>query len=304
VPLLAALLLLAGGCGQAKRGAALSIPAPARLPRSTTSHVIVVVMENKEDAEVIGNSAAPYANQLARRYGRATQSYAIRHPSLPNYLALTSGSTHGIDSDCTDCRVAGANIVDQLQARGISWRAYLEGQPGTCFKGSAAGGYAKKHNPFAYYDDIVGSPSRCRNLVGFGRLASDLRQGHLPTYSWLSPNLCDDTHDCGVGAGDGFLRRTIPALLRELGPQGFLVLTWDEGNSDQGCCGAAARGGHVATILAGPDVRPGSTDAEPVDHYGVLATIESALGLAPLGGAADPRNGRLTPLFKHAPHIS
>lgn len=259
-------------------------------------------MENAEYGEVIGNRAAPYTNALARRYSLAEQSFAITHPSLPNYLALTSGTTHGIESDCTDCSVAATNIVDQLERARISWRAYLEDTPSPCFRGASAGGYAKKHNPFIYYDDVAASRSRCRRLVGFGQLAQDLRAGRLPGYAWITPNLCDDGHDCGVAAADRFLARTVPLLLRELGPHGFLLITWDEGSSQSGCCGAAA-GGRVATILAGPEVRRGARLRRPVDHYGLLGTIEEALGLAPLGGARDPRAGRLDGLFTRPPRL-
>jgi hypothetical protein len=303
--LLAAMLLavpvLALGCG-ASPGKPLALGATAALPSSRGSHVVIVVMENAEYGEVIGSSEAPYVNALARRYALATQSFAITHPSLPNYLALTSGSTHGVSSDCTDCHVSATNIVDQLESAGISWAAYLEDVPKPCFHGASAGGYAKKHNPFIYYDDIAASASRCGRLVGFGRLSEALRSGRLPTYAWITPNLCDDGHDCGVAAGDRFLARTVPALLRELGPHGFIVLTWDEGGSDQGCCGAA-RGGHVATIVAGPDVRRGGRMQHPIDHFGVLATIEQVLGLAPLAGGADPRAGRLTALFLRTPRV-
>ncbi len=265
--------------------------------------MVVILMENAEYGEVIGNPAAPYINGLARRYGLATQSFAITHPSLPNYLALTSGSTQGVSSDCTACHTGALNIVDQMEAAGISWKGYLEGAPTTCFKGATAGGYAKKHNPFIYYDDIAGSSRRCSKLVGFAQLAADLRGGRLPTYAWISPNLCDDGHDCGVSGGERFLARTVPALLRELGPHGFLLLTWDEGSSNRECCGGVAQGGRVATILAGPEVRRGARDGQPVNHYGVLGTIEEALALPPLAGAADPRAGRLTPLFVRPPHI-
>ena len=260
-------------------------------------------MENKESSEVIGNAAAPYLNALARRYGLATQSYAITHPSLPNYLALTSGSTHGVSSDCTDCTVHGRDIVDQLDAAGISWRAYLEDYPGGCFGGAGSGGYAKKHDPFIYYDDIAASARRCRHLVGFAALSADLRSGHLPTFAWITPNLCDDTHDCPVGAGDRFLAATVPALLRELGPHGFLIITWDEGSSDAGCCAGAAAGGRVATLVAGPDVRRGARERAAVDHYGVLRTIEDALGVGALGAAAQTSNGSLLPLFVRRPHL-
>ncbi len=263
---------------------------------------MILVIENAEFPEVIGNPLAPYVNSLAARYGLATQSYAITHPSLPNYLALTSGSTHGIESDCTSCSVSAANIVDELEAAGRSWKAYMEDLPHPCFLGASAGAYAKKHDPFAYYDDIASNPARCRRIVPFTELASDLRAGTLPDYSFISPNLCDDAHDCSLQSADRFLARTVPALLRELGPRGFLVLTWDEGTLDTGCCGAA-RGGHIATIVAGPGVARGARAAQPVDHYGVLATIEHALGLRPLGGSADPRAGSLAPLFVRRPSV-
>ncbi len=299
---LVAALIAGAGCGKASPGRTLALGSTAALPRSNTSHVVMLLMENEELGQVIGSGSAPYIDSLADRYGLATASYATTHPSLPNYLALTSGSTHGIDSDCTSCEVSAPNIVDQLEGARISWKAYLEGAPSPCFMGAQAGGYAKKHNPFAYYTDVARSPERCAHLVGFGRLEADLRTGRLPTYVWISPNLCDDGHDCGVAAGDRFLARTVPALLHELGPEGFLVLTWDEGSTDAGCC-ADAKGGRVATIVAGPGVRPHARSATPVDDYGVLGTIEEALGLAPLAGAADVRSGRLSSLFAHRPHI-
>jgi hypothetical protein len=299
---LLAVLALAPGCAKTRPGKSLGLGPTAALPLPRASHVVVLVMENADYEEVIGSIAAPYVNALARRYGLATQSYAISHPSLPNYLALTSGSTQGVSSDCTDCSVSARNIVDQLESAGISWGAYLEDVPSACFGGAGAGGYAKKHNPFIYYEDVARSPARCHRLMGFPRLAADLRAGRLPTYAWISPNLCDDGHDCGVAAGDHCLSRTVPALLQELGPHGLLLVTWDEGSSDRGCCGVA-HGGRVATILAGPDVTPGARERRAVDHYGVLGTIEQALGLPPLAGAADPRAGRLTPLLGRPPHV-
>lgn len=295
--------LAAAGCGASAPGAPLRVPGAAALPRSKISHVVVVVMENKEDTDVIGNPDAPYTNRLIHRYGLAARSYGVRHPSLPNYLALTSGSTHGITTDCTGCQISAPNIVEQLARARISWRGYFEDQPGRCFSGASAQGYAKKHNPFIYYDDVAGNPKRCRNLVGFGRLSRDLRRGTLPTFVWVTPNLCDDTHDCGVATGDRFLARTAPRLIHELGPHGFLVVTYDEGDSDAGCCEGAAADGRIATIVAGPDVRRGARMRRPIDHYGVLGSIERALGLHRLGAAADHSNGSLRRLFHHAPRI-
>jgi hypothetical protein len=299
---LGAALLAASACGGSSPGKPLATPPAAALPTSSSSHVAVIVMENKEATDVLDNPASRYLTALARRYAVATRSYAIRHPSLPNYLALTSGSTHGIASDCTDCHVAARNIVDQLDAAHLSWKAYMEGLPGPCSPVARADGYAKKHNPFMYYDDVAGSPRRCRNVVSFDRLASDLRRGTLPTFAFISPNLCHDTHDCDVATGDRFLSGLVPRLLHEAGPHGFVVLTWDEGSSKEGCC-VDAHGGRIATILAGRDVRAHARSSRPVDHYGVLRTVENALGLPPLGGAALSRSGSLDSLFAHPPHV-
>src|SRR5437763_10460801 len=292
--------LLAAGCGSASPGKPLALPVLAA--SSPSSHVVTIAMENKEYGDVIGSGEAPYTNRLARRDGLATRSYGVRHPSLPNYLALTGGSTFGITSDCTYCHVAGRNIVDELAAGRLSWKAYMEDMPRPCFQGASSGGYAKRHDPFMYYDDVAGDPARCRRVVPYTTLATDLRRGRLPTYTWISPNLCDDTHDCSVRTGDRFLAHLVPALLRALGPPGFLVLTWDEGTSSSGCCGGA-QGGHIATIVAGPDVRRGARASAPVDHYGVLRTIERALGLPAFRRAGDPASGTLDGLFTHPPHL-
>jgi hypothetical protein len=253
-------------------------------------------MENAEYGEALGDPHAGYLRALARRYGVATASYAITHPSLPNYLALTSGSTQGIVSDCTECGVAATNIVDQLEGARISWAAYLEELPGPCFTGAGSGGYARKHDPFVYYADVAHSPARCAHLRGFAALGQALRAGTLPAFVWITPNLCDDGHDCAAASWNAFLARTVPPLLHELGAHGFLVLTWDEGSTNAGCC-RAAHGGHILTVVAGPDVRAGAREGSPIDHYGVLASVEQALGLAPLAAAADPHAGSLASLF-------
>jgi phosphatidylinositol-3-phosphatase len=272
--------------------------APVALPRAAarpgSSRVIVVVMENEEAEAVIGH--APFVTRLARRGGLATRSYAIRHPSLPNYLALTGGSTFGIGSDCTSCHVPGAGIAGELDAAGVSWRAYMEDLPRPCFRGASAGGYAKKHDPFLYYDGLA----RCRRVVGFAALARDLRRGTMPTYAFISPNLCHDGHDCPLSTADRFLAQLVPPLLRALGPHGYLVLTWDEGSSAAGCCGVA-HGGRIATLVLGPDVLVGGRDDAPVDHYGTLATIEDSLRLPRLGGARGART--LRALFRRTVRV-
>jgi hypothetical protein len=259
--------------------------------------IAVILMENEEYGDIIGSPDTPYINRLARRDALALQMYGISHPSLPNYLALTGGSTFGIDSDCTDCSVPATNLVDQLAAKGISWRAYMEGLPHPCFHGGGAGNYAKKHDPFMYYDDIAGNPARCSQVVALSRLSADERAGTVPRFTWITPDLCHDMHDCSTATGDHFLAGLVPGLLRALGPRGLLVITWDEGSSDDGCC-RLARGGHIATILAGPEARPGARLRAPTDHYSVLQTIEDIFGMARLRGAACACTPSLRPLLR------
>jgi hypothetical protein len=269
---------------------------PAHLSGAAPTHIAVVVMENHEYGDIIGSRSAPFINSLARRYALATQMYGITHPSLPNYLALTGGSTFGISSDCTDCNIGASSIVDQLQSRRLTWRAYLEGLPRPCFQGAGAGQYAKKHNPFAYYTRITRNPASCAGIVSLSQLAVDERSGSLPRYLWISPNLCHDMHDCSVSTGDRFLSSLVPPLLQALGPRGLLFLTWDEGSSDNGCCRFAS-GGHIATILAGATARPGARMGTPTDHYSVLRTIEDLFGLPRLRRAACVCTPSLGPLL-------
>jgi hypothetical protein len=296
---LAALTIALAGCG----GAQTKLPvqtrpaAQAHVLGGRPAHIAVIVMENEEYGDIVGSRATPYINSLARRYALATQMYGIRHPSLPNYLALTGGSTHGIDSDCTDCTVPGSGLVGQLQRKLISWKAYMEDLPQPCFTGSSAGGYAKKHDPFAYYTAVAGNPDLCRRIVPFTELAADERTERLPTFVWITPNLCHDMHDCDPAVGDRFLSQVIPPLLRALGARGVLLLTWDEGSSDAGCCRLAS-GGHIPAIIAGPQAKPGGRLSTPTDHYSELQMIDDLLDLPRLGAAACPCTPSLQPLLK------
>jgi acid phosphatase len=275
--LLAAVLLAACGSSEA-------VPNfPAQVKRSSAARVVLLVMENKERGQIIGSADAPYMTALARRYGTATRSFSVARPSLPNYLALVSGSTHGITSDCTDCRASGPNLGAQLNAARLNWKAYQEGLPSRCFTGAFAGRYARKHDPFAYWGE-----RDCPHRVSFAALNSDLAAGRLPPFSLVVPDLCHDMHDCSVATGDQFLKALVPKLLRALGPRGYLVLTFDE---------ADASSARIATIVAGPGARRGATQTSRVDHYGVLATIEDTFGLRHLGAAAGRGHGSLKPLL-------
>jgi hypothetical protein len=266
-------------------------------------HVVVIVMENHEYETVIGSPAAPYVNKLAGKYGLATAFYGITHPSLPDYLALTGGSTFGIKKICTNCYVSASNLPDQLEAAGLTWHAYLQSMPSDCYTGASFGTYRKRQNPFVYYTDIVDDPPRCTSHVSpLKQLAHDLANHALARFSWITPNLCNNMHpprpgfscapckrwepyECAIAHGDGFLKQWVPLIMAQLGVNGVIFLTWDEGKTDSGCCKLAA-GGHIPTLVFGPGAATSTQSGVELDHYSILRTIEDAWGLARLRHAA------------------
>ena len=250
-------------------------------PRQKPSRVVLIVLENRELSEVIGQPEAAFLTYLARRGALAVNYYAVGHPSLPNYLALLGGDTFGIAENCTECFVTGPNLATQLSRAGISWKAYMGGLPYPCYGGDDVGLYAKRHNPFAYFPSIMALPRRCARVVPESELWADLERHTLPTFSWLTPDLCRDAHDCLFGAADYYLSLLVPRVMRQLGPHGLLVVTFDEGISDSG------GGGWIATILAGPDVPHGIEVRRVVSHYSLLAGLEDRFGLPRLRLAAS-----------------
>jgi len=248
---------------------------------SASPKVAVIVLENHEFDDVIGNDDVPYLNALARRNVLATRYYGVAHPSLPNYIALLGGSTLGIDENCTSCARRGDNLAAQLSRAGIGWRAYFEQMPKACFAGDEDGEYVKRHNPFMYFRSVFEVFRQCHHVVPLARLHADLRKGSLPAFSWIGPGLCSGGHDCGLDTVDRWLERLVPRIVRGLGRRGIVVITFDEGTSDRGCCGRPG-GGRVATIVAGPAARRGVRLRRPLDHYSLLATIETVFGLTRL----------------------
>jgi phosphatidylinositol-3-phosphatase len=258
---------------------ALALAGPAAGARAIPhlAHVVVVVFENHESTDVLGAPDAPTFNALADRYATIDHYDAVAHPSLPNYLALVSGSTQGITDDCTDCTAPGRSIADTLEQAGKTWKTYAEGLPTPGFTGASAGRYAKKHDPFLYFPSIASSPQRRAHVVPFPQLATDVRTGRLPAFSLVVPDLCNDMHDCSVATGDAWLKRNI-APLASL-PRTVIFVVVDEGTSSRG------GGGHVAALAVGPDVRPGTHFSAPTTHYGLLRTIETALQVPLLGAS-------------------
>jgi len=230
----------------------------------------VVVEENRPYADIIDKSAAPYLNSLAAGGALFTQSFAVTHPSEPNYLALFSGSTHGLTDDSCPHSYTAPNLASQLIGVGLSFAGYSESMPSDGFSGCGAGPYARKHNPWVNFSNVPASDNR--TLSRF-----DSNYGALPTVSFVIPNLDDDMHDGGVASGDRWLRAHLDGYARwALTHNSLLIITWDEDDR--------SAGNHIPTIFYGQSVKVGRF-SERVSHYRVLRTLEATYGLAELGGA-------------------
>ena len=264
--------LSAGPCGTASK------------PPAKYKHVVWIVMENKSYSEVIGSTTAPYINRLAKACGVATNFYAESHPSLPNYIAMTSGSTQGIVDDegpsAHPLRVS--NIFSQLQG---DWRALQESMPSRCARRDS-GLYAVRHNPAVYYSNIS---RQCVSRDIPLRYPLNLSA----RFTFVTPNLCNDMHSCSTGPdlttqirkGDTWLSRFLPKVFgsRQYRSGSTAVfLTWDEDH-----------GGHIPTLVIAPSTFPGTTSNTKFNHYSLLRTTEQMLGIKTyLGSASSARSMR------------
>ncbi len=269
---------MAAGAGLVGRsiasGAAPAAARPCgglRKPPSTFKHVIWVVMENSSYGEIIGSTDAPYINTLARKCGLAANYSALTHPSLPNYIAMTSGSTQGISDDGSPAEhpLAVPSIFSQL---GGGWRALDESMPSACDL-SDGDRYAVRHNPAVYYTNIRAQCAR-RDVP----LSS--RPNVTARFTFITPNLCHDMHDCSTATGDTWLAGFVPKILRSHAYRAggtVVFITWDEGSGDN----------HIATLVLSRYTRPGTTSHKAFSHYSLLRTTEALLGIrAKLGQAA------------------
>ncbi|WP_377271200.1 alkaline phosphatase family protein [Peterkaempfera sp. SMS 1(5)a] len=259
----ASLGLWAGGDAQA----AGSLPTP--------DHTVVVVFENHAYTQVIGSSSAPYINSLKSGGANLTASYAITHPSQPNYFALFSGSTQGITDD--SCYTAGfssaANLASELIAAGKTWASYNETLPSQGSTTCSSGKYARKHNPWFGFSNVPTSSAHT-----FAQFPTDYTT--LPQVSFVTPNLCSDMHDCSVSTGDTWLKNNLGAYATWAKTHNsLLIVTFDEDNS--------LSGNRITTVLYGQPVAAGSSSATTYNHYNVLRTVEDLYGTSHAGNAAS-----------------
>jgi phosphatidylinositol-3-phosphatase len=229
------------------------------------AHTIVIVFENRGYGQVIGSKAAPYLNELAHQGALFTHSYAITHPSQPNYLALFSGSTHGVQSDSCPYYFKAPNLAADLLAAGKSFIGYAEDLPTVGSQWCIDGEYARKHVPWVDFRNVPASVSQPFASFPVGNYSA------LPNVSWVIPNLCNDMHDCSISTGDAWLRANLSGYVNwAMTHDSLLIITFDEDE------GTAVN--QIPTIFVGQQVRPGKYP-EKINDYSVLATIEAAYGL-------------------------
>src|SRR5689334_617158 len=252
--------------------------APGAIPRP--DHVVIVFEENKAYGQIIGNMAAQYINQLASDGASFANSFAITHPSQPNYLALFSGSTHGVPDDRCPISVSGDNLAIELGIKGMSFGAYSESMPRAGYRGCRYGHYFRKHNPAVNWQNQNVAPE---TNMPFDMFPSDYSK--LPTVSIVVPDQTDDMHDGKTldasTRGDRWLKKHLDPYVRWAKKNNsLLIVTWDE-DDDSG-------NNRIATIFVGPMVKPGTYSVR-IDHYGVLRTILEMYGLTPIGHSAEAK---------------
>ncbi|MFI9274389.1 alkaline phosphatase family protein [Kitasatospora sp. NPDC052896] len=255
-------------------GSAVADTPPASSTVSAPSHIVVVMEENHSYDDIIGDTSdAPYINSLASQGALMTQSFAVTHPSEPNYMALFGGSTFGLSSDaCPTNEGNTANLGSELLAAGDTFVGYSEDLPKAGSTTCTSGSYARKHSPWINFSNIPGSDSQ-----PFSSFPTDYNQ--LPTVSFVIPNLDDDMHNGTINQGDTWLQNNLSSYATWAQQNNsLLIVTWDEDDYTEN--------NQIPTIIVGANVQPGQY-SETINHYNLLATLEQMYGLAPVGESAN-----------------
>ncbi|GLW19439.1 hypothetical protein Stsp01_61820 [Streptomyces sp. NBRC 13847] len=247
---------------------------PVRSALPSYDHVVIVVFENKQYGEIIGNGDAPYLNELARTGADLTGMKALTHPSQPNYFHLFSGATQGITDDgCYTARsMTAPNLAQELLAAGKTFASYNEGLPAQGSTTCADGRYVQRHSPWFAFRNVP--PDTGKTFAQFPR--DDFTA--LPTLSFVIPDMCHDMHDCGVGSGDTWLKDNLADYARWAEDHNsLLMVTWDEDNY--------FGSNRIATVFHGAHLTRGSLSGD-YNHYSLLRTFEDMYGTGHAGNAA------------------
>jgi len=288
-------------------------------------HIFIIMMENTGIEALQGNPNAPWINQAMQNYAVAGNYFGVTHPSQPNYIASTAGTTAGVPND-NDVTVNLPNIVDQLEAKKHTWKAYMQNLSLCATKLDHACGnqlYERKHNPFVSFTDVQSSPARMANVVDLTQLDTDLasKDGKaVPDYAYISPDQCNDMHGRGGGgssdpcdfsneqllikAGDTFLQTWVNKITSSKAWDGesVIFITWDESDftgsptdfgfgDTRGCCDANPGGGHVLTLVIQRNQSKDPTASYQLyNHYSLLSTVEDSWNLGCLAFTCDATN--------------
>jgi acid phosphatase len=255
-------------------------------PIPTPDHVVVAIMENQTFSQIIGSPNAPYINSLAGQGAVLTNSFAITHPSQPNYIALYSGSQQGVINNDTPTNLPfiTPNLGAQLMQAGRTFGGFSEDLPSVGFTGDSAGGassYVRRHNPWVNWQQVGSGPHPANTLPTTTNLPLSLFPtdfSNLPTLSFVVPNLLNDMHDGTIARGDAWLAANLNGYAQWAKTHNsLLVVTFDEDDS--------FATNQIATILFGQIVRSGVTTGQLINHYNLLATFEDMYNLPRIGNA-------------------
>ena len=251
----------------------VGIPKAPAAPAPHFKKVMIVIFENMDyDAPL----ERPFFTKLANEGALLSNFYAETHPSQPNYIALVSGSTHGVTGD-GNVDLDARHLGDLLEAKGKQWKTYAEAYPGGCFTKAQSKTYVRKHVPFMSFRNVQASSQRCGRIVNSADLQTDLKNGTLPDFSLYIPDLNNDGHDTNAKYADGWFAKAFGPLIanRELMKDLLIIATFDESS--------LFGGNHIYTAFYGAGVRPGAVSNMEYSHYSILRTIEDEFGLDTLG---------------------
>ncbi|HZR64581.1 MAG TPA: alkaline phosphatase family protein [Terriglobales bacterium] len=271
----------------------------AQVPQS--HHVWIVTEENHSYEVVIGNPKMPYYNSLAAKYGLANAYYSEEHNSISALMWLQAGQPITGNNTTTSCYSVN-NLARQLIMQGYKWRSYQEDLPYAGFSGTSYANYVRRHNPIIDFTDTCAA-GQAENSVPYTQLETDIKNHTTPNYAYITPNLTNDAHNGTLAAADLWLSEHVPAILAlpefQPGGDGILFIVWDEAdlksdgyNQDSRCTSTLVNncGGRVATLVIGPQVKPGYKSSVRYDHANLLRTVCDAMGLDDCPGAAAVAN--------------